>query len=73
MPKKDPSACGLDYPFFLFVYLIIFLLFIYLFLVVLGLCCYTWLFSSCSEQGLLPSCGVWASRVVGSLVAEHGL
>ena len=52
---------------------IIFLLFIYSFLVVLGLCCYTWVFSSCSGQGLLPSCGVWASRVVGSLVAEHRL
>ena len=29
--------------------------------------------SSCSEPGLLSSCGTQASHCVASLVAEHGL
>ena len=53
-----------SFPFFLIH------LFIYLFLAVLGprgcvrafsSCC-MWAFSSCSERGLLFSCGVWASH-----------
>ena len=37
--------------------------FISLFLAVLGLCCCAiFFFSSCGEQGLLSSCGVWASH-----------
>ena len=43
-------------------------LFMYLFLAVLGLHCCTWLFSSCSEQGLLSSCDAQASHLVASLV-----
>ena len=35
--------------------------FLIYFLVVLGLCSCLQAFSSCSEQGLLSSCGVWAS------------
>ena len=35
--------------------------FIYLSLAVLGLHWCAWAFFSCSEQGLFPSCGVWAS------------
>ena len=34
-------------------------------LVSLGLCCYVQAFSSCGEQGLLSSCGVWASHSGG--------
>ena len=37
----------------------------YLFLVALGLRCCMWAFSSCIEQGLLSSCGAWASRCSG--------
>ena len=44
-----------------------FKIFIYLFLAVLAWLLHG-LFSSCREQGLLPSCSVWAS-----LVAEHTL
>jgi len=51
---------------------------IYFFLAVLGLCCHTWAFSSCSEQGLLSSCGAWyfslwwllLSQSVGSRVCR---
>ena len=32
-----------------------------------------WVFDSCNEQKLLSSHGTWASLVVASLVAEHGL
>ena len=31
----------------------------------LGLCCCAWGFSSCSEQGLLSSCGAQASHCGG--------
>ena len=37
----------------------------FLFLVVLGLSCCTWAVSSCGEQGLLSSCGAWASHCSG--------
>ena len=37
----------------------------YLSLAVLGLHCWAWAFSSCGEQGLLPSCSVWASYCRG--------
>ena len=33
---------------------------------VLGLRCCAWVFSSCSEQGLLSSCGAWGSHCSGS-------
>ena len=36
-----------------------------IFLAALGLHCCTWAFSSCSEQGLLSSCRVWASHCGG--------
>ena len=39
--------------------------FIYLFLTVLGLCCCAWIFSSCSDWGLLSSCVVGASYYGG--------
>ena len=39
---------------------------IYVSLAVLGLCYCTWIFSSCSEQGLLSSCRAWASHCGGS-------
>ena len=39
--------------------------FIYLFLAVLGLHCCTQTFSSCNDQGLLPSCSAWASHCGG--------
>ena len=45
----------------------------YLFLVALGLGCCAQAFSSCGEQGLLSSCGAWASHCGGFLVAEHAL
>ena len=47
--------------------------FLIYFLVVLGLCCCVWALSSCSEQGLLSSCGVWASHCNGLSVVEHKL
>ena len=53
--------------------LVFFKLLIYLFMVVPGLSCCTLAFSSCDKQGLLSSPGAWASIVVASLVAEHGL
>jgi len=34
------------------------------FLAALGLCCHARAFSSCGEQGLLSSCGMWASHYV---------
>ena len=37
----------------------------YLFLVTLGLHCCKGTFSSCSEWGLLSSCGAWASHCGG--------
>ena len=37
----------------------------FVFLTVLGLPCCAWAFSSCSEQGLLSSCGAWASHCGG--------
>ena len=40
-------------------------IFFCLFLAVLGLRCCAWGFSSCSNGGLLSSCGVWASHCVG--------
>ena len=40
----------------------------YLYLAELGLHCCAWAFSSCSEWGLLSSCGGRAS-----LAADHGL
>ena len=40
-----------------------------LFSVVLGLHCYLDFFSSCSEQGLLSSCGAWAFIAMASLAA----
>ena len=42
-----------------------FIIFIYLFFAVLGLQYCLWTFSSCSEQGLLSSCGVQASCCSG--------
>ena len=42
----------------------------------LGLRPFAWALSSCSEQGLLYSCGVWASHCcgfLGSVVVAHGL
>ena len=61
----------------------------YLFLAALGLCCCAQAFSSCSKQGLLSNCGVWASHCrgfswceaqtlgcfssCGSQAPEHGL
>ena len=58
----------------------------YLFLAALGLCCYMRAFSSCSEQGLLSSCGArashcsgfschkaWVLGARGSVVAAHRL
>ena len=41
-----------------------------LFSVALGLGCCPWAFTSCREQGLLSSCGVWASQ--GGGFAEQG-
>ena len=38
---------------------------LFYFLAALGLHCYTWAFSSCSEQGLLSSCGMRASHCGG--------
>ena len=68
-----------------YIYIYIFLIFIYLFLDVLGLCCYVWVFSSCSELGLLSSysaqafcssgfscCRAWAVGTWASVVV-HGL
>ena len=37
----------------------------YLFLAALGLCCFMRAFSSCSEQGLLSSCGARAAHCSG--------
>ena len=47
--------------FFKYFYLCIF----FFFMAVLGLYCFTRAFSSCSEQGLLFSCGVWTSHCGG--------
>ena len=44
-----------------------------LLLALLGLCCCMQALSSCSEEGLLFSCGVWISHAVASLVMELGL
>ena len=46
--------------------LFIFNNFIYLFLAVEGLRCSAWLFSGCSEWGLLSRCGALASHCCGS-------
>ena len=46
--------------------------FLNLFSTVLGLRCCTRAFSSCSKQGLLPSCDTQASLLVASLAAEEG-
>ena len=40
-------------------------IFIYLFLAELGLCFCLQAFSSCGDQGLLSSCGAWASHCSG--------
>ena len=69
-----------------YIYIYFFLIFIYLFLDVLGLCCYVWVFSSCSELGLLSSysaqafcssgfscCRAWAVGTWASVVVVHGL
>ena len=40
-------------------------LFFFNFIFVLSLCCYVRAFSSCDEQGLLSSCGVWACHRSG--------
>jgi len=55
-------------------------------LAVLGLHCFLWAFSSCGKQGLLSTCGAWASHcsgfsyynvqaleLVGSVVVVHRL
>ena len=39
--------------------------FLFVFLAALGLCCCSRAFSSCSEWGLLSSCGAWASHCSG--------
>ena len=49
------------------------LFYFYLFLGALGLCCYAWVFSSCSERGLLFIAVRGPLIAVASLVAEHGL
>ena len=41
-----------------------------LFLAALGLRCCAWAFSSCSEWGLLSSCGVQVSHCYASLVVD---
>ena len=41
------------------------------FLAVLGLCCCTWAFSSCSGQGLLSSCSMWAFHCAGFSCGAH--
>ena len=51
----------------------IFLIFIYLFMAAFSLRCRSRTFSSCGEQRLLSSCGVWFLLAVASLVAKHGL
>ena len=60
--------------FFLKLWFISFLQILFIFiLAALGLCFCTRAFSSCSEPELLSGCGAWASHVLASLVAEHGL
>ena len=44
-----------------------------LFLVVLGLPQCAWAFSTCGEQGLLSSCGAWASQCSGFSCAAQVL
>ena len=60
-------ACCLFFFFNKFTY------FIYLFFGALGLRCYTWVFSRCSERGLLFVAVHGLLIAVASLVAEHGL
>ena len=43
------------------------------FLVVVGLYCYAWVFSSCSERGLLSIAAHWLLTEVAFPVAEHRL
>ena len=40
-------------------------MYLFILLAVLGLRCCTQVFSSFGEQGLLPSCGAWASHCSG--------
>ena len=60
-------------PIFLIYFLTCTHCYIYLLLAVPGLRCYTQAFSSCGEQGLLPSCGAVASLVAESRLQGQGL
>ena len=51
----------------------LFLVILYFFLAALSLHWCTRAFSSCSERGLLSSCGTWTLGHAGSIVVEHWL